>query len=326
MTDGSVLQRLAAVRVLVVGDVFLDRTVFGRVARVSREAPVAVLEETRQVALPGGGTAPAMGTVALGATACHIGIVGADDDGRLLRSLLAEKGVGVDGIVVDPARPTTTKTRIVAEGFLAYPQQVARIDRIDRRPVEGEVEAALIDAIFDAAPRVDAVLVSDYRSGIATPAVIDAVRTAAVGRALTTVDAQGEPGRYTGFDLVKCNQAEAEDALGAAVSAESLRSWRERLDCRMVAVTRGGESALLAHADGLEEVPAANRSEVFDVTGAGDTVIAVLTVALAAGASPRAALELAQLAGGVAVRKWGNVPVTGDELAALLDGRAMRGR
>lgn len=313
--DASAVDRLARVRVLVVGDLFLDRMIFGRVARVSREAPVPVLEETRQLDLPGGGTAPALNVVALGGTAWQVGVVGADADGERLCDLLRARGVGGDGIVVDVGRPTTVKTRVVAEGILVYPQQVARIDRIDRTPVGGTTEAALIAAIRAAAPNVDAILVSDYRSGVVTPAVIAAVRDAAGDRLLTTTDAQGEPERYAGFGLVKCNQAEAEQALGEAVTPAALVAWRQRLGCGLLAVTRGGDSALLAHAGGVEEVPAANRSEVYDVTGAGDTVIAILTAALATGAPPRAALELAQFGGGLAVRKWGNVPVSAAELA-----------
>ncbi len=323
MADGlsDLLPRLAGVRVLVVGDLFLDRLICGRVTRISREAPVPVLEETRQTELPGGGTAPALGILALGGVAEQVGLVGTDADGDLLRGLLSARGVGTGGVVADAARPTTVKTRIVAEGFLVYPQQVARIDRIDRTPVSGVVEGALIGAIRAAATEVDAVLISDYQTGVVTPGVIEAILQAAGNRITTTVDAQGDPGRYAGFDLVKCNEAEAEQALGAPVTPPRLVAWRERLGCRMVAVTRGGASALLVHPGGIEEVPAANRSEVYDVTGAGDTVIAVLTAALVAGAPPRQALELAQLAGGIAVRKWGNVPVDAAELAAAVSTR-----
>lgn len=314
----AVLGRLEGIRVLVVGDLFLDRMIFGKVTRVSREAPVPVLEETRQTALPGGGTAPALGVAALGGGAAQVGVVGVDGDGDELCRLLAAHGVDTAGIIRDPGRPTTVKTRVVAEGFLVYPQQVARVDRIARRPLGAEIEAAVIGAIRAEAGAADAILVSDYRSGVVTPAVIAAIRDAAVGRLLRTVDAQDALRLYAAFDLVKCNQAEAERALGGVVSSDALAAWRRRLDCRMVAVTRGPASALLAHEGGVEEVPAANRSEVYDVTGAGDTVIAVLTMALAAGAAPREALELAQLAGGIAVRKWGNVPVAMDELAVAV--------
>jgi len=316
--SASLLRRCARLRVVVVGDLFLDRMIFGQVKRLSREAPIPVLEETREQDLPGGGTAPALGVVALGGTAEQIGVVGADPEGEILRGLLRDRGVGTNGVICDRGRPTTLKTRIVAEGFLVYPQQVARIDRIARHPLAAGIEAALIGAIRAKAADADAILVSDYRSGVVTPALVAAIRDAGGDRVLRAVDAQDALRQYAAFDLVKCNQAEAERALGAPVTGEALGDWRRRLGCRMVAVTRGPASALLAHDGGVEEVPAANRSEVYDVTGAGDTVIAVLTLTLAAGASPREALELAQTAGGIAVRKWGNVPVSRDELAAAL--------
>lgn len=314
----SVVARLADVRVLVVGDLFLDRLIFGRVTRLSREAPIPVLEETRQVDLPGGGTAPALNIIALGGVVEQVGVVGRDADGDHLRELLATRGVATGGVVVDRGRSTTVKTRLVAEGVLVYPQQLARIDRVDRTPVAGDVEAALIAAIHGGAAQADAILVSDYGSGVATPSVIAAVREAAADKLLMTADAQGRPERYGGFTLIKCNKAEAEQSLGEAVSPALLTSWRERLGCQLLVVTRGGDSALLADDAGVTEVAAVNRSEVYDVTGAGDVVIALLTAGLAAGLSPCEALELAQVGGGIAVRKWGNVPVTAAELTASL--------
>ena len=225
----------------------------------------------------------------------------------------------MSGVVVDGARPTAVKTRVVAEGLLVYPQQVARLDRVDRTPLPGSVEREVIAAIERAvAGKVAAVLVSDYQGGMTTPKVLAAVR-AAHTRAFIAADAQVDPARFAGFDLIRCNEAEAERALGIPVTAEAVTSARARLGCRILAVTRGPETALLAHPDGLETAPAANRTDVYDVTGAGDAVAAVLTTALALEATPAAALTLAQLAGGISVRKWGNVPVTAEELEAAAD-------
>ena len=318
MTLALALARLAGVRVLVVGDLVLDRMLVGRAARLSREAPIPVLDETRREDRPGGGVSPALTVVALGGRAVQAGVVGDDPEGALLRGLVAAQGVGLDAVTVDPDRPTNVKTRVVAEGFLVFPQQVARLDRVARGALAPATEAALIAAIGRClAAGVDAVIVSDYGAGVASLAVIAAVRAGA-GGALLAADAQTDPARFVGFDLVKCNQAEAERAFGGPVGAAAVAAGRDRLGCRMLAVTRGGDSALLAHPGGVVEAPAANRTAVYDVTGAGDAVIATLATALATGAAPDVALALAQHAGGVAVRAWGNQPVTVAALAAAI--------
>jgi rfaE bifunctional protein kinase chain/domain len=250
------------------------------------------------------------------------GKTGDDPDGARVRKLLADAGLDPSGVLRDPARPTTVKTRVVAEGFFLFPQQVVRVDRQQRAPVSADVELALAAAI--AGIPAGAVLVSDYRSGVATPGVVAAVREAQVARGcLATVDSQGELAKFGGFDLVKCNQGEAELALGAplgdrAARARAVAALRAQLAARALVVTRGGEGAALAAADGYHEVPAANRSEIFDVTGAGDTVVAVMTAVLLAGGSPLNAARLAQAAAGVVVRKWGNAQATRDEIAAEL--------
>ncbi len=319
MTLSSSLSRMRDLHVGVVGDLLLDRIVAGRATRLSREAPIPVLEETRHLEHPGGGSAPALSLLGLGARVDLVGVVGGDDEGTRLRALLVEQGAAIDGVSVDPSRRTTVKTRIVAEGLLVYPQQVARLDRIDQTPLAVAIKQSLAVAIGRLAREgVDAFLISDYQCGIATPEVINAVRTAGAGR-LIVADAQTGPARFNGFDLIRCNEAEAERALGAQVTPEMVAAGRERWGCRMLAVTRGGEAAYLAHPGGVETVPAANRTDVYDVTGAGDALVAVMTAALAAGVTPRDALVLAQLAGGIAVRAWGNVPVTAAQMALAVE-------
>jgi rfaE bifunctional protein kinase chain/domain len=310
-------------RVLVVGDLYLDHYVFGLPSRVSREAPIMVLEETRREDRPGGGTAPALAVAALGGLVWQVGVIGDDTEGARLKSLLGARGVDVAGLVVDPDRPTTTKTRLVAEGpFNVFPQQVARVDRQDRTPISPEIAARLTRFITEIAPTVDAVLLSDYRSGVIVPEVIDATRRAS---RLATVDSQGALADFAGLGLVKCNQGEAEAYLGQSLGdPDSRRSClielRQKLDCTRLVVTLGPEgAALVEETSAYAEVPPIVRRQVFDVTGAGDTVIAVMTAALAAGADSLSALRLSQVAAGIVIGKWGNAQATAEEIAAALD-------
>jgi D-glycero-beta-D-manno-heptose-7-phosphate kinase len=318
----GLLRQLGGQRVLVAGDVYLDHWVFGRPSRISREAPIMVLDEERREDRLGGGAAPALALRVLGCEVIFAGVVGDDAEGERVRELLAGAGIDTSAVITDPTRPTTVKTRLVAEGFLIYAQQIVRLDRQSRTPIPAVAEAALISA-FNASP-CQALLISDYRSGVVTEEVVAAARAVRERRGgLLTVDSQGDLAKFREFDLVKCNQSEAEAVLGAPLGdrpsrAASLSHLREKLACGGLVVTRGGEGASLATPDAYAEIPAANRSEVFDVTGAGDTVVAVMTAALLAGANPLEAAQLAQAAAGVVVRKWGNAQATIPEIAAEL--------
>jgi rfaE bifunctional protein kinase chain/domain len=317
------LEAIRGRRVLVVGDLYLDCYLFGNPDRVSREAPAMVLLQTRREARLGGGTAPALAVRALGGEVWQVGVVGDDDEGRTVRALLRERGVNTDGVLIDPSRPTTTKTRIVAEGaFNVFPQQIVRLDHQRRDAVAGPMAHQMAAFIGELAPSVDAILLSDYRSGVIVPEVIEAARDS--GR-LATVDSQGSLADFKGLALVKCNQHEAESYLGQPLTEREererlLRRLRGRLDCERLVVTLGPEGAALVDGDGsYHEVPAAARRQVFDVTGAGDTVIAVMTGALAAGSDALTALRLAQVAAGLVIGMWGNAQASSEEIAAALD-------
>jgi rfaE bifunctional protein kinase chain/domain len=315
------LSRIRDRRVLVVGDLYLDSYIFGRPARVSREAPIMVLEETRREERPGGGTAPTLALGQLGAKVWQAGVVGDDAEGRRLVDLLRLQHVDTTGVFIDPNRPTTTKTRLVAEGpYNVFPQQVARSDRQHRDPIGDRMTDRLIEFICEIGPTVDAVLLSDYRSGVMAQPVIEAARAASP---LSTVDSQGSLASFAGLSLVKCNQAEAEAYLGAQLDDPderrgALTALRERLDCDRLVVTLGPDGAALAIDGEYHEVPSFARRQVFDVTGAGDTVIAVLTGALAAGADALQALKLSQVAAGIVIGKWGNAQASTDEIAASI--------
>ena len=320
------LPKLAGQRVLVIGDVFLDEYITGRATRLSREAPIPVLEFAGRRYVPGGAANPSNNIVALGGMAYQVGVVGDDEAGQTLLAKLREVGIDTRAVVTDPSRPTTTKTRIVAQGSLRFPQQLARIDHLDRRPVAGEVEKAIVAHMEALVPRVDAVLISDYRTGVASEAVVGAaLELARQHGKLATVDSQGNLHKFSGFDLVKCNQREAEAVLGRALANEDdFRNAQEQLltelGVQAILITRGPEGmSLLGCYQPYAHLPAANVSEVFDVTGAGDTVIAVTTLALAAGLDLLSAAYLANYAAGLVVRKLGNATVTPEELAWAIE-------
>ena len=292
------LERIGARRVLVVGDLALDEYLVGTAMRLSREAPLPVLEFAREFSAPGGAGNPAHNLVALGAHAIPIGVIGPDRSGERLLAKFRELRLDTDGIFTDLSRPTTTKTRIMAEGAMpTFPQQVARLDRIDRRPLDAPVERALAERIAQCAEHADALLISDYRSGLVTPAVIAAcVHAARERRLLLTVDSQGSLLRFQGFDLVRANRQETEATLGRELKSDddfraACAELLERLDARVVVITR-----------------------------AGDTVIAVLTLALACGVDAVSAAQLATYAAGIVVRHVGVAVTTLAELRAIIGG------
>jgi rfaE bifunctional protein kinase chain/domain len=318
--------QLAGHRVLVIGDIFLDEYLIGRPTRLSREAPVPVLEFSERRTLPGGAANPACNIAALRAKAVQIGIVGADEQGRELLIRLKEAGIDIGGIVVDSSRPTTVKTRIVAQGSLRFAQQLARLDRLDRRPPDGAVQDEVLARLADLAPAVDALLISDYRTGLVTSRLVAVCRELArEHKLLLTVDTQGELDKYHGFDLLKCNQHEASAALGYSLEAEEdfrtvTRRLLSKLEAGAIIITRGQQGMSVRGENADKKVPythimAANASEVFDVTGAGDTVIAVATLGLVAGLSLLTSARLANYAAGLVVRKLGNATPTPEELA-----------
>jgi rfaE bifunctional protein kinase chain/domain len=316
------LPRLRDRSILVLGDLFLDEYIVGRATRLSREAPVPVLQFHRRFFLPGGAANPAHNISALGSTAHQIGVIGDDDAGRMLVNRLRQAGIITSGLVTDPTRPTTTKTRVVAEGTLVFPQQLARIDQLERRPLDGVITSQIVAHLQEMAPRVEALLLSDYKTGVVTEEMIaTALRLARQHGKLITVDSQGDLYKFKGFDLVKCNRREAETLLGQELRADADfqqagEDLLADLGSSAILVTRGDEGmSLISREEGSLHIPAANRSEVFDVTGAGDTVIAVVTLALAAGLGLTDGVYLANYAAGLVVRKLGNATPSQEELA-----------
>lgn len=306
--------------VVVIGDVVLDEYVFGTATRMSREAPVPVLEFTERKVIPGGAANPAVNLAALGANVALVGVTGADAAGEELRAALAAYGIGLSGLLVDPTRPTTVKQRVMAQMGLRFPQQVARIDRLSREPVSDAIAAALADVTCGDAGECVAILLSDYHNGLLTEPLIGAVKRLADERGiLLTADAQGSFLKYHGFGLVKCNADEASAFLRRALVSDddfaaAAVELRRTLDLtRAMVITRGPDGATAAGVDDhAVHVPSPKVEDVFDTVGAGDTAIAVLT--LAAGWPLEQAVRLANLASGVVVRHVGNYAPTPADL------------
>jgi D-glycero-beta-D-manno-heptose-7-phosphate kinase len=314
----DLVQRFPSVRIVVLGDLMLDRFIVGRVTRISPEAPVPVVRFESEHARLGGAANVAHNVAALGGRVSVAGVVGADPAGAALTARLREAGIEVDGIVGDPGRPTTEKVRVVTERN----QQVARIDYETDADVGRDVESRLVDALSRAARGAHAILVSDYVKGAVTPAVMDAARAAAAGRLPLIVDPKiPHLSSYRDATLITPNSQEAETATHRRIrnddeARDAARDFRTRTGCGAVLITRGEHGMWLADAGGDCAIAASTR-EVSDVTGAGDTVVATLALALAAGASLREAAVLANHAAGIVVGKFGPATVTPAELMSV---------
>jgi len=310
----DLLEGMFGLRVLVVGDLMLDRYVLGSVDRVSPEAPVPVVRVESEHHAAGGAANVAANVTALGAACDLVGCVGADPEGDLLRRTLSAQKIGTDGIVVTPSRRTTAKTRVLAQRH-----QIVRVDREDDTEVDEGIASALADEIRRLAETCHALVVQDYDKGVLVPAVIEAVQHVASRRSIPWVV---DPKRrsffaYRGATVFKPNARELSDALGEPVRTDDgswMEATRARLDCEHLLVTLGDRGmALQSRAMPLTRLAAVAR-DVYDVSGAGDTVTAVVALALAGGGSACEAATLANHAAAVEVGKSGVRTVSADEI------------
>ena len=319
------VSRLAGMTVLVIGDVMLDEYITGAATRMSREAPVPVLELESRRAIAGGAANPSASIVGLGSRAMQVGAVGKDEASQQLRNLLREGGIDAAGVVSCAGRPTTVKTRILAQMGLRFPQQIARIDTLTRAPIDAGAEAQIMDFARRHVASADAVLLSHYHGGLLTAQLVTQLRELCAARdVLLTADAQGDFETFAGLDVIKCNAADARTALNRALEtdddfAAGALDLRRRLDIkRATVITRGGDGATLAEGGIAAHFPAPRVSDVYDTVGAGDTAIAVITLAMAAGLPAREAVMLANAASGIVVQHLGNYAPSPDELRQSL--------
>jgi len=314
--------------VVVVGDLIADEYLFGKPARISREAPVLILRFTEREVSLGGAANAAHNVHALGARVLPVGVVGRDAAGDELLGLFHAAGIPTDGLVTENGRTTPVKTRINAGGYQATRQQVVRLDREPTGELATITEDALVARVTALAERADAFLVSDYGYGTVTPRLFERLR--AIARrsgAVVTVDSRYQLPRFSGITAATPNEAELEQLAGGGAADDergvekSGRQLLERLDARMLLITRGSRGmALLERDGGTTFIPIHGTDEIADVTGAGDTVISTFTTALAGGASPLDAATLANVAGGIVVMKRGTATVSPAELSQALDG------
>lgn len=326
-------ERLAAIvgqfrarRIVTIGDLVADQFLYGEIARVSREAPVFILHHERTDTLPGGAANCAANLAALGARQTSlIGCVGDDHAGAALLAQLRLGGVDCAGVLTLAGAKTTTKVRVLAGQTHSTRQQVIRIDYEEERSPEPDTIDELLRRLDRALAAADAVIVSDYNYGVADSRVIDALRTARIERRIpVTVDSRFRLREFGGLTTATPNEDEVEQICGARLDDReklegAARALRDQLRCEALLVTRGPQGMLLQTEDEpARHIAAVGAREPVDVTGAGDTVIATYTLALASGASFAEAAHLANFAGGLAVMKRGTASVSGEELLSSI--------
>ena len=314
----QLLKSMRGARIAVAGDIMLDEWLWGTVRRISPEAPVPVVEVSSQSFTLGGAGNVANNLAALGAKVRLVGVVGDDDAGKRVLALCKELGIDIAGIAVSANRPTTRKTRIVAHN-----QQVVRADREVSGALDARAKARVLESLRRLDGAIDGAIVSDYAKGLVSAPIVQALLSHK-RRAIVTGDPKPDNlDAFVGVDCVAPNLAEAASAAGMPIDddaalARAAARVLKRVRCRHVLVTRGEHGMWLSTDDVEAAIPAIAR-EVSDVTGAGDTVLSVFALAVAAGASLPDAATLANTAAGVVVGKLGTATVSPQELAHALD-------
>jgi rfaE bifunctional protein kinase chain/domain len=307
-------------RLVVFGDLIADEYVYGRVARVSREAPVLILEYDATEVVPGGAGNAANNVASLGATVTLVSLLGRDEPGRRLFKVLP-RGVERSGLAKPGGYRTPIKTRILAGGIHSAKQQVVRIDRFTAEPVSESHRDAAEKAARKAVKGADAVLVSDYGSGLVTPRFVHELAGLIKKTTPILIDSRYALTKYRGLTACTPNESEVEQVLGvtiddrATVLERAGRALLKRTRMQAVLVTRGSRGmALFENGKKTVHIPIFGSDQIADVTGAGDTVMATMTLALASGASFEEAARLANFAGGLVVMKRGTATVSAAEL------------
>jgi D-beta-D-heptose 7-phosphate kinase/D-beta-D-heptose 1-phosphate adenosyltransferase len=324
----QILESTLNARILVIGDLMLDQFVWGSVRRISPEAPVPVVEFERESFMPGGAANVARNLTALQVPTELFGIVGHDETARKLKQLLIEQGVVCQGVLGDPSRPTSIKTRIIA-----HHQQMVRVDRESTTALEAKALRRLLAALEYRIYQADAVIVGDYGKGVVTQPMLDAVKKICRERGVwLSLDPKPVNGLdLSGLSLITPNRKEAfelagrQDGIRAATALEDkallevANTLLERLKPALLLITLGDQGMLLCHRGEKPFHIPTLAQEVFDVSGAGDTVIASFTMAIAAGASPIEAAVLSNHAAGVVVGKLGTATLAQEELLASFE-------
>lgn len=317
----NVIERFSGARAVLYGDLVLDRFILGTPKRISREAPVIILRHERQVDVAGGGANALANLASLGVRVQPVGVVGDDELGRALRNLLEHQGIDTARIITVPGFRTPTKVRILGGGGSSLKHQVARYDIEDILPTDGRWASDLAENLSAAAQDTNAVAVSDYGYGAVTAEILSTITDSRKPAPWICLDSRYRTGLFPGVDGATPNLEELEAWAGQSLASdqavsEAAEDLRLTLGARFLLATRGNKGMTLAEIDTPPaHIPVFGTDEVADVTGAGDTVLAVLVASLAAGATPAEAAELANIAGGLVVMKLGTATVNADELS-----------
>ncbi len=308
---GKVLRKFSGLHIAVVGDIILDKYQYADVERISPEAPVPVLKlrNGEKEERPGGAANVALNLATLGARVSLFGVIGNDQEGRDLLSLLNSHGIKTEGIFTDPSRPTTSKTRIISRR-----QQIVRIDIEDTRPVNKRIEKGIRDSLAGNLSDFDAIVVEDYNKGVLTPGLIRFISRELSGKTIIGVDPKIENfGLYRNVTLFKPNRAELSRFNGKKDLFEAVRDTFEKLSPQYMMVTLSEEGMVVFDGRNYVKIPSLKK-EVYDVTGAGDTVISVAILSLAAGLDIVDSAILSTIAAGIEVSKFGVACVKPEEL------------
>lgn len=322
----SILGDLEGRRILVLGDVVADIYLQGTISRISREAPVLVLEQQKEIIVAGGAANVVNNIATLGGSVFAVGLLGHDSGGEGLKEVLQKNGAHIEGLLTDEARPTISKTRIIAGGRATVSQQIVRVDKECHEPLTEAHEKELLKYIKSVLPQMQGIVLSDYGSGTVTPKLRKAlIRYAREHGIPTMVDSRYDVKSFKGIGYVKQNDAELAAAVGRSLPdegavIEAAQELLAELSAEGVLVTRGELGMILVEKDGaVHVIPVSDKSEVYDVSGAGDTCVATVILALAAGISPEKAAELSNIASGIAVRKLGTATVSAEELRRAVE-------
>ncbi len=321
------LAAFAGKKVVVLGDMVLDEYVSGATERISREAPVLILRHERTVTLPGGGANPASNVHSLGGTALPVGLIGLDDAGERLLAIFKDKGLDTSGLLSEPGRATARKVRVLAGGHNTARQQVIRVDYVNESEPGQALQKRLIATLEKRLPSSQGLIVSDYGGGVVGDALLDYISglKRRFPRLVSVVDSRYQLSRDRNVTAVTPNETEAAPAAGfeeyhekdlATIGRKLLKDTA----AGMALITRGSKGMSLFRGSTRRDIPVYGSTQIVDVNGAGDSVASSLCLALAAGAKPEAAMEIANAAGGVAVMQAGPASVTRDQILTVLKG------
>ena len=321
----NTIEQINGRRILVIGDMVADIYLDGIISRISREAPVLVLEQAAERIVAGGAANVVNNVATLGGQVFAVGVLGLDSAAKGLKMVLEKNGAHTDGLLCDEKRPTISKTRIIAGGRATVSQQIVRIDKESKEPLAPAFEAELAACIRQLLPQMDGVVLSDYGSGTITEPIKKEILAACHQQGIPSiVDSRYDIRRFGGVGYVKQNDAELAAAVGRKLTTEAElcdagQELLRTMAAEGVLVTRGEKGMTLFEKSGaIHNIPVSDKSEVYDVSGAGDTCVATVILALAAGVEPVRAAELSNIASGIAVRKLGTATVSAEELRAVV--------